>query len=237
MKEVRFFYVPDALNTNELPEEEASHAVRVLRLAEGDDIVLMDGKGVYHNAVVTETNKRHCYYKIVSSEQHPKEWTNRVHIAVAPTKNIDRIEWFAEKATEIGVDEMTFLNCRFSERRNIKIERIEKIVISAMKQSHKSVMPVLNDIVKFDEFVKQPFSCAKYICHCYDEPDLDEKVLLHDVLAKTPDAVVLVGPEGDFSIDEVKLALDNGFKSVSLGKSRLRTETAALVAVHLMHLC
>lgn len=236
MKEVRLFYVPDAGEANELPEEEVAHAVRVLRMAEGDEMVLADGKGTFYNAVVTETNKRHCYYKILEVLPQEKGWTNHVHIAMAPTKNMDRTEWFAEKATEIGFDEMTFLNCRFSERRNINMERIEKIVVSALKQSHKAEMPVLNDMVKFEDFVKRPFSGAKFICHCYEEPDLDDKILLRDALLETDDAVVLVGPEGDFSIDEVKLAIENGFRSVSLGTSRLRTETAALVAVHLMRL-
>jgi 16S rRNA (uracil1498-N3)-methyltransferase len=116
------------------------------------------------------------------------------------------------------------------------MERIEKIVISAMKQSHKSEMPVLNEMVRFEDFVKQPFSGDKFICHCYEESGLDNKILLRDALLESDDSVVLVGPEGDFSIDEVKLAIENGFRSVSLGNSRLRTETAALVAVHLMRL-
>lgn len=236
MKEVRFFYVPNAGETNELPEEEVSHAVRVLRMVEGDEMILTDGKGVFYNAVVTETNKRHCYYKILEVLPQGKGWPNHVHIAMAPTKNMDRTEWFAEKAMEIGFDEMTFLNCRFSERRKINMERIEKIVVSAMKQSHKAEMPVLNDMVKLEDFVKRPFSGAKFICHCYEEPNLDNKILLRDALLETDNAVVLVGPEGDFSIDEVKLAIENGFRSVSLGTSRLRTETAALVAVHLMRL-
>ena len=236
MKEIRFFYVPNADKVNELPEEEVGHAIKVLRMTEGDEMVLADGKGTLYNAIVTETNKRHCYYKIVGANPQNKGWSNNVHIAMAPTKNMDRNEWFVEKATEIGFDELTFLNCRFSERRKINCERIEKIIISAMKQSHKAQMPILNDMVRFEDFIKQPFSCAKYICHCYDEFSLGEKVLLHDALQESNDTVVLVGPEGDFSIDEVKLALEHGFKSVSLGSSRLRTETAALVAVHLMRL-
>lgn len=236
MKEVRFFYVPNAGEANELPEEEVAHAVRVLRMVEGDEMVLADGKGTFYNAVVTESNKRHCFYKILNKIPQEKGWTNHVHIAMAPTKNMDRTEWFAEKATEIGFDEITFLNCRFSERKKINMERIEKIVISAMKQSHKSEMPVLNDMVRFEDFVKQPFSGDKFICHCYEEAGLDNKILLRDALLESDDSVVLVGPEGDFSIDEVKLAIENGFRSVSLGNSRLRTETAALVAVHLMRL-
>ncbi len=236
MKEIRFFYVPNAGEVNELPEEEVVHAVRVLRMVEGDEMVLTDGKGIFYTAVVTETNKRHCYYKILEVLPQEKGWANHVHIAMAPTKNIDRTEWFVEKATEIGFDEMTFLNCRFSERKNINMDRIEKIVVSAMKQSRKSEMPMLNGMVRFEDFVKRQFSGDKFICHCYEEAELDNKILLRDALLDSDDAVVLVGPEGDFSIDEVKLAIEHGFHSVSLGNSRLRTETAALVAVHLMRL-
>ncbi len=236
MKEYRFFYVPDVSEVNELPEDEAMHAVKVLRMANGDEMVLADGKGAFYNAVVKEINKRHCYFEILEKLPQDKGWGNNIHIAVAPTKNIDRIEWFAEKATEIGFDEMTFLNCRFSERRVINKDRIERIVVSAFKQSRKSVMPILNEMTKFEDFVTRQFTGGKFICHCYEESDLGDKVLLQDALSDVDDAVVLVGPEGDFSIDEVKLALANGFKSVSLGNSRLRTETAALVAVHLMRL-
>ena len=145
---------------------------------------------------------------------------------------MDRIEWFAEKATEIGFDELTFLDCRFSERRVVKNERIEKIMISAMKQSRKAELPKLNSMMPFAEFIRQSFTGGKYICHCYDE----RLPLLRDCLQMGEDAVVLIGPEGDFCIEEVREAEALGFQSVSLGKSRLRTETAALVAVHLMQL-
>lgn len=236
MKEIRFFYVPNAKLANELPEDEATHAVRVLRISKGDEIVIADGMGVFYNAVVVDVNKHHCYYNIIDEIQQKKGWSRNIHIAMAPTKNIDRTEWFVEKSIEIGCDEMTFLNCRFSERRKLNIERVEKIVVSAMKQSHKSYKPQIYDLIKFEDFVKKPIEGGKFICHCYDESDLGDKVLLKDALKEVKDAVVLVGPEGDFSIDEVKLALNNGFKSVSLGNSRLRTETAALVAVHLMSL-
>ena len=233
MKEVRFFYNPDA-KCGELPEEEASHAVRVLRLTEGDEIFIMDGKGTYYTAVIDEATKKHCRYHIAQCLKQSKQWNGWLHLAMAPTKNMDRTEWFAEKATEIGFDQLTFLDCQFSERRVIKDERIDKILVSAMKQSHKPTLPVLNGMTGFDRFISQEFKGRKYICHCYSE-DLP---LLKDKLNEQPDAdaLVMVGPEGDFSIDEVKRAEEAGFISVSLGKSRLRTETAALVAVHLMHL-
>ena len=158
---------------------------------------------------------------------------------MAPTKLMDRVEWFAEKATEIGFDELTFLDCQFSERRVVKNERIEKILVSAMKQSHKAWKPQLNEVTPFESFVSTPRQGDCFVCHCYEQGDvsgLTEKPFLLDVLNPGVPATVLIGPEGDFSIDEVRLAEANGYRSVTLGRSRLRTETAALVAVHLMQL-
>ena len=233
MKEQRFFYTPEP-QTGILPDDEAVHAVRVLRLTPGEEIYLMDGKGTFYSAVIDEASKKRCTYHITDTSPQPRQWGGHLHLAMAPTKNIDRTEWFAEKATEIGFDELTFLDCQFSERRMIKDERIEKILVSAMKQSHKPTLPRLNPMTPFDTFINNDITCPKYICHCYS----DELPLLRQQLdgQATGDALVLIGPEGDFSIDEVKRAEAAGFVSVSLGKSRLRTETAALVAVHLMHL-
>lgn len=233
MKEQRFFYTPEP-QAGILPDDEAVHAVRVLRLTPGEEIYLMDGKGTFYSAVIDEASKKRCTYHITDTSPQPRLWGGHLHLAMAPTKNIDRTEWFAEKATEIGFDELTFLDCQFSERRMIKDERIEKILVSAMKQSHKPTLPRLNPMTPFDTFINNYITCPKYICHCYS----DELPLLRQQLdgQTTGDALVLIGPEGDFSIDEVKRAEAAGFVSVSLGKSRLRTETAALVAVHLMHL-
>ncbi len=244
MKEVRFFYVPNASSVNELPEEEAQHAVRVLRMEMGDEMMLMDGEGVFHRAIVTEATKKRCLYRIEETLPQERQWQPHLHLAMAPTKNMDRTEWFAEKATEIGFDELTFLRCRWSERTVIKTERVEKILVSAMKQSHKAWKPILNEMVDFKAFLQEIKErenrngkvMQKFICHCYEEEGLGEKVALKDALKSGEDVLVMVGPEGDFSIDEVKMAEANGFQSVSLGKSRLRTETAALVAVHLMNL-
>lgn len=244
MKEVRFFYVPNASSVNELPEEEAQHAVRVLRMEMGDEMMLMDGEGIFYRAIVTEATKKRCLYRIEETLPQERQWQPHLHLAMAPTKNMDRTEWFAEKATEIGFDELTFLRCRWSERTVIKTERVEKILVSAMKQSHKAWKPILNEMVDFKAFlqeIKERESrngkvMQKFICHCYEEEGLGEKVALKDALKSGEDVLVMVGPEGDFSIDEVKMAEANGFQSVSLGKSRLRTETAALVAVHLMNL-
>ena len=236
MKETRFFYVPDAETRQELPPEEANHALRVLRLKEGDELMLMDGCGTFFQAEVTLANNHHCMYHIVEKQPQPAQWQGCVHLAIAPTKMMDRIEWMTEKATEIGVDEMSFINCQFSERRLLKTTRLEKIAISAMKQSHKAWKPVLNEMASFKSFIAQPIEGRKFIAHCYEEVP---RSYLFDELRNSSnieDATVLIGPEGDFSIDEVKKAVEAGWKSVHLGKSRLRTETAGLTAVMMMQL-
>ena len=230
------FYCPDIATRHELPEEEAAHALRVLRLGVGEKVQLTDGVGHFYEAVISDVSGKHCCVDILSQTEPAPLWQGHLHLAVAPTKNMDRTEWLAEKATEIGFDELTFLRCQFSERTVIKTERVEKILVSAMKQSRKAWKPKLNEMTDFRQFLQQPFEGGKFICHCYEQYDLTPKVLLKDVLKRGEDALVLVGPEGDFSIEEVRMAEKAGFVGVSLGKSRLRTETAALVAVHLMHL-
>lgn len=236
MKEARYFYVPDAANQTELPVDEAMHALRVLRLKGGDEMFLMDGVGNYYRAQVTIAATHHCYYEILEQMPQEPQWKGRVQLGIAPTKMLDRVEWMLEKATEIGVDEVSFLNCQFSERKLIKTTRLEKIVVSAVKQSHKAWKPVLNEIVSFKSFINQPHEGRKYIAHCYEEVP---RTYLFDELRKpsdSDDAIVLIGPEGDFSIDEVKMAIEAGWQSVHLGKSRLRTETAGLSAVMMMQL-
>ena len=236
MKEARYFYVPDAANQTELPVDEAMHALRVLRLKGGDEMFLMDGVGNYYRAQVTIAATHHCYYEILEQMPQEPQWKGRVQLGIAPTKMLDRVEWMLEKATEIGVDEVSFLNCQFSERKLIKTTRLEKIVVSAVKQSHKAWKPVLNEIVSFKSFINQPHEGRKYIAHCYEEVP---RTYLFDELRKpsdSEDAIVLIGPEGDFSIDEVKMAIDAGWQSVDLGKSRLRTETAGLTAIMMMQL-
>lgn len=237
MKEIRFFYDPQI--SGELPEDEAKHATRVLRLSAGDELLLMDGNGIFYRAEITVADNHRCLYRILEDMPQERAWEGHIHLAMAPTKLNDRVEWFAEKATEIGMDELSFLDCRFSERRIIKCERIDKILISAVKQSHKAWKPVLNEMTSFERFVKAERKGDKFICHCYDQEDIEEgteKPFLMDVLKRGVASTVLIGPEGDFSVDEVKLALQHGYRSVSLGTSRLRTETAALVAVHMMQL-
>lgn len=242
MKEVRYFYVPDAANQVELPAEEATHALRVLRLKGGDEIFLMDGEGSFYRAEVTAASSKRCLYEIKENMPQKRAWKGHIHLAIAPTKMMERIEWMAEKATEIGFDELSFLNCQFSERKVVKTPRIDKIVISAVKQSHKAWKPVVNELESFKEFIQTPRPGRKFICHCYEEiekKDFFTEINLCTDASQESDAddiTVLVGPEGDFSIDEVRLALENGYESVSLGTSRLRTETAGLVAVHMAHI-
>lgn len=242
MKEVRYFYVPDAANQVELPAEEATHALRVLRLKGGDEIFLMDGEGSFYRAEVTAASSKRCLYEIKENMPQKRAWKGHIHLAIAPTKMMERIEWMAEKATEIGFDELSFLNCQFSERKVVKTPRIDKIVISAVKQSHKAWKPVVNELESFKEFIQTPRPGRKFICHCYEEVEkkdfFTEINLCIDASQESDadDITVLVGPEGDFSIDEVRLALENGYESVSLGTSRLRTETAGLVAVHMAHI-
>lgn len=256
-KEIRYFYDPDL--KGELPQDEAQHAVRVLRLGVGDELNLMDGRGKYYRAKITAATNHKCLYRIIDTLPQEPAWKGHLCLGMAPTKLNDRVEWFAEKATEIGVDELAFLDCQFSERKVLKTERVDKIVVSAMKQSHKAWKPEVDEMTPFRKFVTAERVGQKFICHCYDQADIDgkEKVLsppvmgeninedvqplaskpfLMDVIDPSQDCTVLIGPEGDFSVEEVRLAQEHGYQSVSLGKSRLRTETAALCAVHMMQI-
>ena len=225
------FYTPDIQSQAELPEEEAAHAVRVLRLQTGDEVTLTDGKGNFYRAEISTATTKRCLVNILETIPQAPLWSGYLHIAMAPTKNMDRTEWFAEKATEIGIDAITCLNCRFSERREIKPARLEKILVSAMKQSQKATLPQLEGMTDFKSFVSQPFDGRKFIAHCED----GDKTLLKQTYRPGENALVLIGPEGDFSPEEIELALQQGFEPISLGESRLRTETAALVACHTIH--
>ena len=239
MKETRYFYVPDAATCSELPEEEAQHALKVLRLKEGDEMRLMDGKGCFYEARVLSATGKHCYYEVMSASPQCRQWEGYIHLAIAPTKMMERMEWLAEKATEVGIDELTFLDCRFSERRVVKVPRVEKIVVSAVKQSRKAWAPVVNEMTDFKTFIAQHTESCRYIAHCYDEVErvnLFDELRRNSRLSPLSQQLVLVGPEGDFSIEEVRMAVEAGFVSVDLGKSRLRTETAGLAAVMMMQL-
>ena len=236
MKEARYFYVPNATEHNELPTDEAIHAIRVLRLKIGDDIILIDGKGTFYEAVVTLANSKHCLYKITQTLVQNKTWKGHIHLAIAPTKDISRIEWLVEKATEIGFDEISFLNCQFSERKNLRIDRIERIVISAMKQSRKAWKPIVNNMLSFEDFMQKEVTGQKFICHCYNEIEKTDFFSNINNSGLFEGITVLIGPEGDFSINEVHQALQQQYKSTTLGNSRLRTETAGLAAVLMANL-
>ena len=227
------FYTPDIQTHAELPEEEALYLQRIAQETVFSNSSLWNIQPTMQpeEVISTATNKR-CLVNILETLPQAPLWKGHLHIAMAPTKNMDRTEWFAEKATEIGFDELTFLNCRFSERKVIKTERISKILVSAIKQSLKARLPQLNEMTDFNKFITQPFPGQKFIAHCYE----GEKPLLKDMVHPGEDALVLIGPEGDFSEEEVRKAAENGFIPISLGKSRLRTETAALVACHILNL-
>ena len=222
------FYAPEIEKTWELPEEEAAHCLRVLRLSEGDELEVTDGKGKFFKVKIVSTAGKRCKVEAIETKSIEKGWKGNLTIAIAPTKNMDRMEWLAEKATEIGWDKVVFLNCRFSERKVIKTDRIERIVVSAMKQSLKFHKPIVEEITDFKKFINAEHSGQKFIAHCYDE----QKHALSESLTLGEDATILIGPEGDFSKEEVESAIKAGFIPVTLGNSRLRTETAGLVACH-----
>ena len=235
MKESRYFFVPEP-EAGALPEDEAVHAVRVLRLSAGDEMMLMDGCGTFYRARVTMTTPKRCLYEIVERMPQEPQWTGHVHLAIAPTKLMERMEWLAEKATEVGLDELTFLDCQFSERRVVKTQRLEKIVVSAMKQSRKAWKTEIHEMTAFNDFITAKRKGYQYIAHCYEEV---ERFFLFEqmkTLTPTEDVTILIGPEGDFSIDEVRNAIGKGYQSVHLGSSRLRTETAGLSAVMMAQL-
>ena len=232
---MNLFYAPDILQTLTLPEEESQHCAKVLRMKAGERIHIIDGVGGLYEAEILEAHPKRTQVNIISEQHEYGRRPFRLHLAVAPTKNIDRFEWFVEKATEIGFDELTPLCCRYSERKIIKPERIEKILVSAAKQSLKAYVPRLNPMQTFKEFMannsQSSFQDSQlFIAHCYDQPKLH---LLH-ACQPTGNVVVMVGPEGDFSEEEVELALRNLFQAITLGDSRLRTETAGVVACHLV---
>ena len=222
-----------------LSPEESAHCCRVLRRRTGDVIQVIDGEGTMYDCRLVDDNPRGAEAEILERHEGWGSHSYDLTMAVCPTKNTDRFEWFAEKATEIGVDELSFVGCKFSERKMLRTVRLEKIVVSAMKQSRKPWKPVVNPMVPFKEFLQIPRSGMKFIAHCYEEI---ERADLHSILSSSEyadsndDITILIGPEGDFSIDEVRMAIDAGYRSISLGSARLRTETAALYAVMISQL-
>jgi 16S rRNA (uracil1498-N3)-methyltransferase len=230
---MHIFYTPELSGkTYILDETESKHCVRVLRLEKGDEITLVDGRGRFFTAEITDPNPKRCAVNLTKSELDFGLRNFQVHVAIAPTKNMDRIEWFLEKATEIGINRVTPLLCRFSERKEIKHDRLEKVMVSAMKQSLKAYLPQLDELTKFNEFVRQPFEGQKFIAHCEEQ----HRELLKNVVISGGKYLIMIGPEGDFSSEEIEMAIAAGFVPVSLGDSRLRTETAGVVACHTFNL-
>ena len=230
---MQLFYVPDISGAEViLNETESKHAIRVLRLKEGDEIELVDGKGGFYKARIQNANPKKCQLCIIESQTDFGKKDFHLHIAIAPTKNIDRTEWFLEKCTEIGIDEFTPLLSEHSERKVIKPERLEKILVSAMKQSVKAYLPKLNGLTKLSDLLSQATDTKKFIAHCNE----GEKQHLKNVVKPGDKVLILIGPEGDFSPEEVDLALESGFEAISLGNARLRTETAGVVACHIVNL-
>ncbi|RQO67679.1 16S rRNA (uracil(1498)-N(3))-methyltransferase [Pedobacter sp. KBW06] len=222
------FYTPD-IDSSEysLNEEESKHCLKVLRLGLGDVVNLIDGRGGFYEAEIIGEHKRNVQLRITESTQEYQKRNHHLHIVVAPTKNIDRLEWFLEKATEIGIDEITPVICERSERKIIKEDRLNKVITSAVKQSLQAYHPVLNPQISLIDFLKMEPNSVKMIAHCIDgEP----RQYISQVVEPHQRYLILIGPEGDFSPKEIELALQSGFKPLTLGNTRLRTETAALAA-------
>lgn len=227
---MQVFYAPEIIgNEFVLDQNESKHIVRVLRMSKGSEVKLIDGKGNLFEGVIDVPDQKHCVIKITGVKREFEKRNYKLHIAISPLKNQDRFEWFAEKAVEIGVDEITPILCRNTEKTGIKSERINNIIISAMKQSLKTYETVFNEPVSFGDFIKFPWNGVRMIPHCHPSA-LRKKV--QDVCQTGNDAVILIGPEGDFSTGEVELAAENGFTGVHLGNSRLRSETAGVAACY-----
>ena len=230
---MHIFYTPELSGkTYTLDETESKHCVRVLRLEKGDEITMVDGRGGFFTAEIADPNPKRCAVYVVKSELNFGLRKFQVQVAIAPTKNIERFEWFLEKSTEIGIDRVTPLLCHHSERKEIKHDRLEKVMVSAMKQSLKAYLPQLDELTKFADFIRRPFNGQKFIAHCEEQ----HRELLKNAIKPAGNYLILIGPEGDFSLEEIEMAIQAGFQPVSLGESRLRTETAGVVACHTFNL-
>lgn len=227
------FYAPNIKDTPILPESDSQHCVRVLRMKEGDTIEIIDGKGCRYTCRLIDAHPKRAHVEIIDCATIPLTWNYNITIAVAPTKHLDRMEWMVEKLTEIGINQIIPLLCRHSERKEIKVERLEKIAISAMKQSLKTTLPIITPMMSFKEVVQKINPEQKYIAYC--DTSIPRKLFSNEYIAHK-DTIILIGPEGDFSIEEIQLALNNNYQPISLGDNRLRTETAAIVACDTCHI-
>lgn len=227
---MQLFYTPEITSDSTnftFSKEESRHIVRVLRKREGDTLHITNGKGYLFTAKIAIADQKNCMVSITSTTFHEKR-NYGLHMAVAPTKMNDRYEWFLEKATEIGIDSITPIFCDHSERKVIKPERFEKVIQSAMKQSLQYYLPILHPAISFSEFVSNHKNESLFIAHCEE----NDKKVLKDILTPNQNCTILIGPEGDFSSKEIENALEKGYQPISLGNTRLRTETAAIAACH-----
>ncbi len=227
---MQIFYAPDIIrDTYTLDQNESKHLIRVLRMIRGAEVRLIDGKGNLYEAIISDPDQKKCVLEITGKTVDFERRNYRLHIAISPLKNPERFEWFVEKSVEIGIDEITPLVCRNTEKPGIKADRVNNLIISAMKQSLKSTKPVLNDTCNFKDFIKMELKGILMIAHCDDSI---ERMKVSDVYSKNENAIVLIGPEGDFSKEEIQSAIKSKFFPVHLGPSRLRTETAGIAACH-----
>ena len=229
------FYCPDIAANLTLGEEDSRHCVKVLRLSGGDTIEVVDGNGSLYTCRITMAHPKRCAVEVLGQSQQPPHWGCRIVLAVAPTKHLDRMEWMVEKCVEIGVDRIIPLRCHNSERTVLKTERLRKIMVSAMKQSLKATLPRLDEMTPVEQVLAEPFEGLRCIAYCDEQLPRHERATLAASVRPLHDVMVLIGPEGDFSPEEVAAAREAGFLAVTLGESRLRTETAAIFAVNTIH--
>ena len=224
---MQLFYINDLESDfQELAKEESNHCIRVLRMGIDDELYLTDGKGMLCKARIVSADAKRCGVQIIERTYEYQKRNHYLHIAVAPTKNISRIEWFLEKAVEMGIDEITPLICEHSERTSINMERLDKIVVAAMKQSLKAYKPILNNPTRISDFIKQPVAGDRYVAYC----EGDNRQHLKNIYTPSKPALILIGPEGDFSQQEIEQVMACNYTPITLGECRLRTETAALAA-------
>lgn len=227
------FFAPDIRNNQILPESDSQHCVRVLRMKVGDMIEVIDGKGFRYTCRILDAHSKKTLVEVVEAQECPLSWNQQITVAVAPTKHLDRMEWMVEKLTEIGVNRIIPLLCRHSERKEIKTERLDKIAIAAMKQSLKAVKPQIDEMTPIAEVIAKADMAQRFIAYC--DSTIPRRLLSHEYQPQT-DSLILIGPEGDFSTEEIRSALSAGFSPISLGDNRLRTETAAVVACDTFHI-
>ena len=229
------FYCPDIADTLMLGEEDSKHCVKVLRMSEGDTIEVVDGNGNLYTCRITMAHPKRCAIEVLETENQAPHWGHRIVLGIAPTKNLDRIEWLVEKCVEMGIDRIIPLRCHNSERTVVKTDRLKKIMVSAMKQSLKATLPLLDEMTPIEHVLGEPFDGTRCIAYCDEMLPRDQRHTIASAYSPGDDVMVLIGPEGDFSPQEVEAATSSGFVPVTLGESRLRTETAGLMAIATIH--